>query len=60
MKLTRHEIITHLTKCMFHFWLIPSIEVDWEHFSTRDYGDNKWLHLYFRWLFWSVDIEWEE
>lgn len=57
MKLTRHELITHfIFRKMFHFWLIPSVEIDWEIFDKH----NKWLHLYFAWLFWSVDLEWEE
>lgn len=54
------RITTHITKSYFHFWLIPSIEADWDHFKNERYGEYKWLHIYFAWLFWAVDIEWED
>lgn len=61
MKLIRHAFVSHcVAKCVYHFWLIPSIEFDWEHFNTEKYGDYKWFHLYFAWLFWSIDLEWEK
>ena len=60
MKLCRHALVTHITKCSFHFWLLPSIEVDYEHFKAVAHGEHKWLHIYFAWLFWAIDLEWED
>lgn len=59
MKHKRHSVITHAHKGYFHFWLIPSIEVDFEHLKNEKYGEYRWLHLCFSWLIWGFDIEWE-
>lgn len=57
MKLDK-RFITHLNGRRYcHFWLIPSIETDYEHFKTKDFGEFQWLHIYFSWLFWSLDVE---
>lgn len=44
------------TKHYFHFWLIPSIEVDWELFDQW----NGWLHITISWLIWGINIEFEK
>ena len=57
MKLDK-RFITHLDGRRYcHFWLIPSIEIDYEHFNTEKYGNNKWTQLTISWLIWSLDIE---
>lgn len=57
MKL-KSTLITHRNGSRYrHLWLIPSIEIDYEHFKTKDYGDFQWLHICFSWIFWSLDVE---
>ena len=52
------RFIAHLDgKRYCHFWLIPSIEIDYEHFKTQDYEDFQWTHICCSWLVWSLDVE---